>query len=307
MNPSPETISWERAIREYEIFLGVEKGLALLSRQAYLRDLQRYRYYMEEVLDLDCPTEVKLDHLQEFLIYLIQECFLGERSLARNISSLRSFHGFLLVDEWTKADPSSLLEMPRLRQKLPTVLHLEEIEAILSAIDLNSGTGLRNRAIVELLYGSGLRVSELTGLQLSRIFWEEAFIQVQGKGGKERLIPLGAQAMEWMKKYLLEMRINLPIQSGNEDFIFLNRRGGRLSRVMVFNIVKEAAAKAGISKKVSPHTFRHSFATHLVEGGADLRAIQEMLGHESITTTEIYLHIDSEYLREVFQLYHPRS
>jgi len=307
MNPSPETISWERAIREYEIFLGVEKGLAPLSRQAYLRDLHRYRYYMEEVLDLDSPTGVKLDHLQEFLIYLIQECFLGERSLARNISSLRSFHGFLLVDEWTQADPSSLLEMPRLQQKLPTVLHLEEIEAILSAIDLHAETGLRNRAIVELLYGSGLRVSELTGLQLSRIFWEEAFIQVQGKGGKERLVPLGAQAMEWMKKYISEKRMNLSIQSGNEDFIFLNRRGGRLSRVMVFNIVKEAAAKAGISKKVSPHTFRHSFATHLVEGGADLRAIQEMLGHESITTTEIYLHMDSEYLREVFQLYHPRS
>jgi integrase/recombinase XerD len=300
-------VSWAESLKEYEIFLGIEKGLSKSSQEAYLRDLFRYRFYMEEVVELGSPTKVELEHLREFLVYLIQDCFLGERSLARNISSIRSFHGFLLTDEYSDKDPSALLDLPRLGQKLPVVLHVEEVEAILDAIDLTHPQGLRNRAILEMLYSCGLRVSELTSLQLSKIYPEEGFIQVIGKGNKERLIPLGEHALDWILRYIREKRNDQPIQAGHEDLLFLNRRGKGLSRVMIFKLVKDAAKLAGINKNVSPHTFRHSFATHLIEGGADLRAIQEMLGHESITTTEIYLHLDREYLREVFQLYHPRK
>lgn len=300
-------ISWTQALKEYEIHLGIEKGLAKLSREAYLRDLNRYRFYAEDILEYSSPALIQLDQLQEFLVFLVQDCFLAERSLARNISALRSFHGFLLTDELAGGDPSSLLEMPRLTQKLPTVLHYEEIEKMMAHIDLETPLGLRNRAILEVLYSCGLRVSELTGLQLSRLYRKEGFVQIVGKGNKERLVPIGEPALNWIERYEQELRDEQNIQPGNEDFVFLNRRGKALSRVMVFHIVKGAAKAAGIEKNVSPHTLRHSFATHLIEGGADLRAIQEMLGHESITTTEIYLHMDTEYLREVFQLYHPRQ
>lgn len=300
-------ITWAKAFKEYEIFLGIEKGLAELSREAYLRDLNRYRFYAEDILEFSSPALMTLDQLHEFLTYLIQDCFLSERSLARNISALRSFHGFLLSDELVEGDPSSLLEMPRLTQKLPVVLHYDEIEKMMASVDLDAPTGLRNRAILEVLYGCGLRVSELIGLQLSRIYRKEGFVQVIGKGNKERLVPIGTPALEWIERYEYEVRLQQDIKPGHEDFIFLNRRGKALSRVMIFHIVKGVATQAGIKKNVSPHTFRHSFATHLIEGGADLRAIQEMLGHESITTTEIYLHMDTEYLREVFQLYHPRK
>ncbi|MCI4671059.1 MAG: site-specific tyrosine recombinase XerD [Bacteroidia bacterium] len=300
-------ISWDNALKEYEIYLGIEKGLAELSRKAYMRDLARYSFYAEEILELSSPDQVTLEYLREFVVYLIQDCFLTERSLARNISSIRSFHNFLLRDELVEGDPSSLLELPRLSQKLPVVLNYEEIEKLFSVMDVDTPLGLRNRALLEVLYSCGLRVSELISLQLSRIYRKEGFVQILGKGSKERLVPIGRPALEWIEKYEIEVRNKQKIQPGNEDFVFLNRRGKALSRVMIFNIVKEAALAAGINKNISPHTFRHSFATHLVEGGADLRAIQEMLGHESITTTEIYLHMDTEYLREVFQLYHPRK
>ncbi|MEO0895255.1 MAG: site-specific tyrosine recombinase [Bacteroidota bacterium] len=306
MSPTHK-INWTRALKEYEIFLGIEKGLAKLSREAYLRDLSRYRMYAEDILEFSSPALIRLDDLHAFLAFLVDDCLLGERSIARNISALRSFHSFLLTDEWLDSDPASLLELPKLGRKLPVVLHVEELDAIFQAIDLESETGIRNRAMLEVLYSCGLRVSELTHLRLTRIFRAEGFIQVIGKGNKERLVPIGEPALHWIARYEEEVRDKQKIYAGHEDFVFLNRRGKQLSRVMVFNVVKGACQQANIRKNVSPHTFRHSFATHLIEGGADLRAIQEMLGHESITTTEIYLHLDREYLREVFQLYHPRK
>ncbi len=300
-------LKWQPAIKEYERFLSVERGMTTNTREAYLRDIQRLALYSEELIGKASPLELELEHLREFLVWLVEDCLLGERSLARNISSLRSFFGFLIIDEYTEKDPAALLESPRFGQKLPTVLSVPEVEAILEANDTSTPLGLRNRAMMELLYASGLRVSELINLELSRVFFEEGFLRILGKGRKERLVPTGQPAIEWMKLYLREVRLEQKIQPGYDDIVFLNRRGKGLSRVMVFNIVKDLCKQAGIKKKVSPHTFRHSFATHLLEGGADLRAVQEMLGHESITTTELYLHLDREYLREVFTLHHPRK
>ena len=300
-------INWDPAIKEYERYLTVERGMSPHTREAYLRDIQRFSHYGQEILELDSPALIKLDHLREFLTWLVQDCFLGERSLARNQSALRSFYGFLLTDGLTEDDPSLLLESPRFGQKLPTVLSIPEVEALLQAVDTSKPLGIRNRAMLELLYASGLRVSELIGLELSRVYFEEGFLQILGKGRKERLVPTGQPALAWLKRYLSEVRLEQKIQPGHEDIVFLNRRGKKLTRVMVFHIVKALLPLTDIQKNVSPHTFRHSFATHLIEGGADLRAVQEMLGHESITTTEIYLHLDREYLREVFALYHPRK
>ncbi|MEM6346055.1 MAG: site-specific tyrosine recombinase XerD [Bacteroidota bacterium] len=300
-------LKWQPAIKEYERFLSVERGMTTNTREAYLRDIQRLALYSEELIGKASPLELELEHLREFLVWLVEDCLLGERSLARNISSLRSFFGFLIIDEYTEKDPAALLESPRFGQKLPTVLSVLEVEAILEANDTSTPLGLRNRAMMELLYASGLRVSELINLELSRVFFDEGFLRILGKGRKERLVPTGQPAIDWMKLYLREVRLEQKIQPGYDDIVFLNRRGKGLSRVMVFNIVKDLCKQAGIKKKVSPHTFRHSFATHLLEGGADLRAVQEMLGHESITTTELYLHLDREYLREVFTLHHPRK
>lgn len=300
-------LKWQTAIKEYERFLSVERGMTSNTREAYLRDLQRLALYSEELVAIGSPLEIELDHLRQFLVWLVEDCLLGERSLARNISSLRSFFGFLITDEYTQKDPAALLESPRFGQKLPTVLSVPEVEAILDANDTSTPLGLRNRAMIELLYASGLRVSELITLELSRVYFDEGFLRILGKGRKERLVPTGQPALDWMKLYLREVRLEQKIQIGNDDIVFLNRRGKGLSRVMIFHIVKDLCKKAGIKKKVSPHTFRHSFATHLIEGGADLRAVQEMLGHESITTTELYLHLDREYLREVFTMHHPRK
>lgn len=300
-------ISWSAAIKEYQLYLTIERGIAENSKEAYLRDLDRYEFYAREILDRESPAQVTLDNLREFLTYLVQDCFLSERSLARNISTIRSFHGFLLADGRVEEDPAQLLEMPRFGRKLPTVLTVPELEKLLNAIDLTSDQGIRNRAMLEVLYSSGLRVSELIGLELSRIYFEEKFLRIFGKGNKERLVPVGEPALHFLRDYLSSVRLNLDIQKGHEDYVFLNRRGSQLSRVSVFTIVKDLAHAAGIKKNISPHTFRHSFATHLIEGGADLRAVQEMLGHESITTTEIYLHLDREYLREVHAMFHPRK
>ncbi|MFK7924884.1 MAG: site-specific tyrosine recombinase XerD [Bacteroidia bacterium] len=300
-------LKWQTAIKEYERFLSVERGMTSNTREAYLRDLQRLALYSEELVAIGSPLEIELDHLRQFLVWLVEDCLLGERSLARNISSLRSFFGFLITDEYTQKDPAALLESPRFGQKLPVVLSVPEVEAMLEANDTSTPLGLRNRAMMELLYASGLRVSELIQLELSRVYFDEGFLRILGKGRKERLVPTGQPAIDWMKLYLREVRLEQKIQIGNDDIVFLNRRGKGLSRVMIFNIVKDLCKKAGIKKKVSPHTFRHSFATHLIEGGADLRAVQEMLGHESITTTELYLHLDREYLREVFTMHHPRK
>ncbi|MEL6695046.1 MAG: site-specific tyrosine recombinase XerD [Bacteroidota bacterium] len=306
MNP-PDPITWEGALKEYELYLTIERGLAAKTREDYLRDIKRYTDYARYEWAFDSPTLTTQEHLRDFLYFLGNDCFLSERSIARNISALRSFHGFLMLDEWSQDDPSALLEMPKFPQKLPQTLNIPEVQSILEAVDLTHAQGIRNRTILEVLYSSGLRVSELIHLTWDRIFREEGFVQVIGKGNKERLVPLGEVALEWLDKYQREVRLHIEPKAGHETFVFLNRRGKQLSRVMVFYIVKGAAEQAGIQKKVSPHTFRHSFATHLLEGGADLRAVQEMLGHESITTTEIYLHIDREYLREVIALYHPRK
>ncbi|MEM6767231.1 MAG: site-specific tyrosine recombinase [Bacteroidota bacterium] len=299
-----ETILWEDALSEYESFLNVEKGMAGPTKEAYLRDISRYRIYGEEILEVSSPVAVELEGLRSFLGFLVDKCLLSPRSLARNISSLRSFHGFLLVDGWTEIDPSELLELPRFGRKLPTVLSVEEIEKLIASIPVDKALGIRNRAIVEVLYGCGLRVSELIKLEISHIYPKEQFIRVLGKGSKERLVPIGEHALEWISTYQETAR---PESQNHSNMLFLNRRGNPLSRVMVFYIIKEAAQLAGLNKNISPHTFRHSFATHLLEGGADLRAVQDMLGHESITTTEIYLHMDREYLREIHAMFHPRN
>ncbi len=300
------TPSWEEARQEYELYLRIERGLATPTREAYLRDLDRYLRFAREELHLDHPAQVELSHLQAFLQHLLTVALLSERSLARNVSSLRSFHGFLLADELLSRDPSDRLELPRFGRKLPEVLSITEVEALLEAVDLGQPQGLRDRAILEVLYGSGLRVSELTGLRLSQVYREEGFLRIMGKGNKERLVPAGGAALFWLDRQLRGYRFHVKVQKGHEDFVFLGRRGKALSRVSVFKLVKAAAAMAQLRPSVSPHTLRHSFATHLIEGGADLRAVQEMLGHESITTTELYLHLDREKLREVHALYHPR-
>lgn len=300
-------MTWKEALREYKLYLKIERGIALNTQKAYLSDLDRYVYFQETVNDYQGPQGVLLDDISAFLHFLVEDCLLGERSLARNISAIRSLHQFLMSDAFLDYDPSELLEMPRFGRKLPVVMSIHELDLLFDAIDQNTPLGIRNRAMLEVLYSSGLRVTELVTLELSRVFPEEGFLQILGKGNKERLVPVGQPALEALMFYLREVRINQKVQHGHEDIVFLNRRGRGLTRVMVFTIIKNLAKAAGFKKNISPHTFRHSFATHLIEGGADLRAVQDMLGHESITTTEIYLHMDREYLREIHAEFHPRK
>lgn len=300
-------MTWDHALEEYRLYLSVERGMAPASQEAYQRDIARYAWYAAEILELTGPDRVDLDHLREFLTYLVQDCLLGERSLARNVSALRSFHAFLSSEQPGLPDPSALLELPRFGRKLPDVLSVPEIEALLATIDLGKRQGPRDRALVELLYASGLRVSELTGLEWSRVYREEGFLRIFGKGRKERLVPVGQPALESLQAYRESRGRPLRPARGHEDLIFLNPSGKRLSRVTVFKVVQQLGIAVGFNRRISPHTLRHSFATHLIEGGADLRAVQDMLGHVSITTTEIYLHLDREYLREVYALYHPRK
>ncbi|MBC8034330.1 MAG: tyrosine recombinase XerD, partial [Chitinophagaceae bacterium] len=250
------------------------------------------------------PAELELKDLQHFIKY-INEIGMTATSQARIISGIRSFYKYCLIESIVKKDPSLLLEAPRTKRALPDVLSFEEIESIINAIDLSTPEGGRNKAILETMYSCGLRVSELVNLRISALYLDLEFIRVTGKGDKERLVPIGSSAIKFITIYWKEIRVHVPIKSGQEDFLFLNRRGSKLSRVMIFLMLKALVKKAGITKNISPHTFRHSFATHLVEGGADLRAVQEMLGHESITTTEIYTHIDREYLRDTLQQFHP--
>lgn len=288
-------------MREYEQYLRAERGAADNTFQAYMHDLQRYIAWTQALPKL--PAEISLDDIRAFASHLAETCLLGERSLARNFAALRSFHGFLLRESFLEADVTEQLATPKFMQYLPTVLAVEEVERLLDIFPADDALNVRNRAMLEMLYSCGLRVSELVGLQWRNIHAEEGFIQVFGKGSKERLIPIGEPAIEALAQY---RPLRPAPKAGCEDVVFLNRKGAQLSRQMVFLVVKDAALLAGIEKNISPHTFRHSFATHLIEGGADLRAVQEMLGHESITTTEIYLHTDREYLREVLALYHPR-
>lgn len=297
---------WSTALREYALYLRLERGLAAQTQQAYRHDVQRYATFAADQLALGSPASVTTAHLQQFLAFLLEACLLGERSLARNVSALRSLHGFLYGEGLCPQDPSELLELPRLGRKLPVVLSIEEVTAMLEAVDVNRKGGIRDRAVLEVLYGSGLRVSEVSNLRLSQVYAEEGFLRIRGKGDKERLVPAGEPALDWVGRYLRRVRMQQRVPPGHDDVLFLNQRGGRLSRVSIFRLVKDTAALAGLSANVSPHTFRHSFATHLIEGGADLRAVQDMLGHASITTTELYLHMDREKLREVHALYHPR-
>lgn len=296
--------NWERYIKHFISFLKIEKGLAENSVLAYERDVVKLKEFSETI-----NKEVKdltLADLHEFITEL-HDLGLAARSQARIISGLKQFFNFLILEDELTNDPSELLEMPKIGRKLPEVLDLEEIEAMMNAIDFSKQEGQRNKAILETLYSCGLRVSELVNLKFSDIYFNEGFIRVIGKGDKQRLVPVSEQVEKEVNLYVEDLRSKLEIKKGNEAFVFLNRRGAQLTRVMIFTIIKDLAEKIGLQKNVSPHTFRHSFATHLIEGGANLRAIQEMLGHESITTTEIYTHLDQRFLREAILSYHPRN
>ncbi len=298
--------SWELDIKEFKSFLKLEKGLSENSVKAYENDLRKLFQYMEIIgVEKDLSS---LDHLllQGFIRW-VNEIGLNARSQSRIISGIKSFYKYLLLEERIIIDPTLLLESPRIGRKLPVVLSISEIDLLISKIDLSKAEGQRNKAMLEVLYSCGLRVSELIGLKISNLYRNEGYIRVIGKGDKERLIPIGSSALNEIDMYMPDRNSMLNIDRDNMDILFLNRRGKQLTRVMVFTIVKQLAELANLKKKISPHTFRHSFATHLVNGGADLRAVQEMLGHESIVTTEIYTHLDREYLREAIISHHPRS
>lgn len=295
---------WEPYKKGFKAFLQLERSLSDHSVAAYLHDVELLTQWMQAEGLLLQPAAVELGHLQRFL-QALAGMEISARSQARIISGLRAFFKYCLTEQISQQNPTELLEAPKLSRHLPEVLSYAEIEQLIAAIDLSSPEGTRNKAMLETLYSCGLRVTELITLQLSQVYTEVGFVRVVGKGSKERLVPIGRDALKYLALYRDTVRTHLPIQRGEEDIVFLNRRGKRLSRVYVFLLIKELAARAGIDKNISPHTFRHSFATHLVEGGADLRAVQEMLGHESITTTEIYTHLDRDYLRETLQRFHP--
>ncbi len=295
---------WAAEKKGFKAWLQLEKSLSDHSVEAYLRDIEKLTQYLELEEPGLALEDVRLKNLQSFLKW-IATLGMGSSSQSRIISGIRSFFKYCLQENLVKQDPTLLLETPKLRRSLPDFLNVAEINRIVSAIDLSKPEGERNRAILETMYSCGLRVSELVNLRLSSLYPELGFIKVIGKGDKERLVPIGNTALKFIAIYRQQIRIHAKIKKGNEDILFLNRRGARLTRQMIFVLLKALVREAGIKKTVSPHTFRHSFATHLVEAGADLRAVQEMLGHESITTTEIYTHLDRTYLRETLQKFHP--
>jgi integrase/recombinase XerD len=284
----------------------LEKSLSHNSVEAYLHDVRLLSQYFDVHQIKISPLNVELTHLQKFVTW-INELGMSAYSQARIISGVKAFYRYLLMENLLDNNPSQLLESPKLGRKLPDTLSVEDINALVAAIDLSKPDGIRNKAILETLYSCGLRVTELVDLKISNLHAEIGFVKVLGKGDKERLVPIGSVAVKHLRIYMEESRIHLNIKKGNEDVIFLNKHGSKLSRIMVFNIIKALAEKIGLKKSISPHTFRHSFATHLIEGGADIRAVQEMLGHESITTTEIYTHLDRDYLRDAIIRFHPRS
>jgi integrase/recombinase XerD len=297
---------WDNYLHRFANYLRLEKGLSDNTLLAYQTDLAEYVEFLAGLGTVATPNDIQADDVQAFLIDQIEQKHIGEFTQARKLSALRSFHRWLVAQQLAKGNPVALIHAPRLARKLPDVLNLEEIDLIFATCDLSTPLGLRNRAMLELLYSSGLRVSELVTLPLQHLYADEGFVRVVGKGSKERLVPVGESALHYVAAYRMQVCNHITPRKGSEGVLFLNRLGARLTRVMVFTIIRQACAAAGIHKTVSPHTFRHSFATHLIEGGADLRAVQEMLGHESITTTEIYLHMDRQYLREVHAMYHPR-
>jgi len=298
--------NWQNILRDFKFYIQLERGMSENTVDAYVSDINKFVAYLESIGNIIKPDQVELSYLRDFIEY-IASLGLNEKSQARIISGLKSFFKYLIMEDIISRDPSKLLESPKTGRKLPVVLSVDEIVSMINAIDVSTSLGHRNRAIIEVLYGCGLRVSELAELKISNIYYSGEYIRVIGKGDKQRLVPLGKSAKKEIDNYMKSFRNHITPKKGQTDFLFLNRRGSKLTRVMIFNIVKDACAKAGITKIISPHTFRHSFATHLIEGGADLRAVQEMLGHESITTTEIYTHIDREYLREAIIQFHPRS
>ena len=295
---------WERYIKDFVSFLKIEKGLADNSIFAYQNDVSKLRDFSEARNIL--PQDIQYAHLKEFIAELY-DLGLSARSQARIISGAKQFFMFMLIEDIIKDDPSELLEMPKLGRKLPEVLTIEEIDHLMAAVDLSKNEGHRNRAIIETLYSCGLRVSELVNLRFSDLYFEEGFIRVIGKGNKERLVPVSKSVEKEIGLYNDHIRRHQHIQAGNENVVFLNRRGAKLTRVMIFTIIKDLSAAIGLIKSISPHTFRHSFATHMIEGGANLRAVQEMLGHESITTTEIYTHLDQRFLHDAIVSFHPRN
>lgn len=299
-------MNWTIAIRGFKSFLQLEKSLSANSVEAYQNDVLKLKQYCELKPLHKGPDEITLADLRDFLVF-VNEIGLSAGSQARVLSGIRSFYRYLLLENEIKADPTELLEMPKTGRKLPDTLSYDEIQKIIHAIDRSLPDGERNKAIIEVLYSCGLRVSELVELRISNIYEDDGFIRVIGKGDKERLVPVGQSAIDQIRRYKEQLRNHQEIKKGYEDHLFLNRRGTKLSRVYIFTLIKSLCQKAGIKKNISPHTFRHSFATHLVENGADLRAVQEMLGHESITTTEIYTHLDRNFLKDTIMSFHPRA
>ncbi len=298
--------SWDKLIGEYTVFLRLEKSLSENSIEAYINDVKKLDRYLEMTGTLIEPEQVTLNHLKGFIEW-INKLGMSPRTQARVISGIKGFYRFLLMEDIIQHDPTALIESPRIGRKLPDVLSVEEIDRLLSAIDLSKPEGQRNKAMLETLYSCGLRVSELIELRITNIFSDLGFLKIVGKGNKERLVPISQKALKEIDLYRQDRRRLPVIHKEAENILFLNRRGKKLSRVMIFTIIRELAKKINLKKKISPHTFRHSFATHLIDGGADLRAVQEMLGHESIITTEIYTHLDREYLRDTIIQFHPRS
>lgn len=295
---------WDTYKKHFRAYLQLEKSLSDNSTEAYLHDIEKLTDYLRDNGDAKSPGDISLKDLQGFVQW-VADLGMTPTSQARMISGIRAFYKYCLLEDIVKEDPSLLLQSPKMKRALPDVLDFTEIENIIGQIDLSKPEGARNKAILETLYSCGLRVSEVVNLRISQLYLDVGFIRVTGKGDKERLVPIGSSAIKHLTIYLNEIRVHISVKPGNEDIVFLNRRGQQMTRVMIFLIIKDLVQKAGIKKTVSPHTFRHSFATHLIEGGANLRAVQEMLGHESITTTEIYTHLDREFLRKTLEQFHP--
>ncbi len=299
-------MKWEESKKGYESYLKLEKSLSQNSIAAYINDINKLVDFLGKNFKKIGPEKVKLNHLKKFVEWL-NERGVSPRTQARTISGIKSFYKYMLIEGKITSDPTALLESPKIGRKLPDILSMEEIDQLIDAVDLEKPEGQRNKAMLETLYSCGLRVSELVNLKVTNLFFDQGFVKIEGKADKERLVPVSSRAIEEIEKYRKGYRRNLKIQKDSENILFLNRRGKKLSRVMVFTIIKNLALKIDLNKRISPHTFRHSFATHLINGGADLRAVQEMLGHESILTTEIYTHLDRDYLKNTIHQFHPRS
>ena len=298
-------MNWKADIKSYQSYLRIERGLSKNTIDNYSFDIERLCLFLDENAIAVSPIKIGEETIQQFIYSVSKE--VNPRSQARIISGLKSFFSYLIFEDYRQDNPMELIETPKTGRKLPDTLSVEEIDALIAAIDLSSNEGERNRAMLETLYGCGLRVSELVSLKISDLFFDEGFIKITGKGNKQRFVPIGNLTQKYIRIYKDDIRAHLDIKKGHEDTLFLNRRGSQLTRAMLFTIIKDLATKIGLRKNISPHTLRHSFATHLLENGADLRSIQLMLGHESITTTEIYVHLDRKFLTEVINTFHPRK